>query len=1836
MKDTVACLLLFNLALCCAPAADSVIVFNEIQYHSATNEAANEWVELHNQMAIDIDVSAWSLTGDLGFTFGEGTIIPAGGYLVIASDPPTLRAAAGITNVLGPFSGRLNNSGGDIKLRDRNDRLMDEVAYGDGGKWPVAPDGSGATLAKRDPNSASGPPKNWTASVLVGGTPGGGNFPETNAVQHRSLIAFNSLWRYEASGTDLGSAWRAPTFDDRKWAGQNNATLSSYWPFDGNATATRGTGGTFVGAVTATPDRKEATGGALKFSGDSSYVEVSGGGGLNGATAGTISLWVRWSGTQDADCCGTFGAVLARQGNGLFSDDILALDGADPNTARVVWRQSGGPAPVLLTGTTFVSTNWHHVAVTFASTSSTLYVDGVAQGTATGTGLHDNAGIPLSIGAWAGDGGGFATASIDDVAIWNQPLTGAQIAQLAAQTHAPLDFATPESAVYFAGDGRLTSQDELRRTALPLGPTTYYFRNSFQFADDPARTELKLDLAVDDGAVVYLNGAEVYRQNMPAGAVSYATLAANAVADTPIVNGISLAPTHLVAGTNVLAVEVHQAVASDSGMVFGAGLSALVTPPGPGPEAFDPGGLVFNEITAAGAVPFEIELINRSQAPLDSGGYLLQRRGVSPDAQYLLPSQTVPAGGFLILAEPALGFGAAPGDKFFLFRPGKAAVADALEVHERPRARSPDGDGAWLTPSAVTIGGNNRFVTHLEVVINEIMYHAPPAQPFRASPEQWVELFNRSSNAVDLTGWRLDEAIDFRFAANTVLPPGGYLVVANDPAALLAKFPGIAVVGPFTNALSHSGENLVLRDAADNPANTVHYYDDGRWPEAADAGGSSLELRDPRADGNASEAWAASRESGRSAWRTYSYRGLAAASPVGPDGQWHEFVLGLLGHGEVLLDDIQVIETPSTTPINLIQNGTFDTQGTNHWRIIGNHHGEVIEDPDQPGNKVLRLVATGGTEHMSNHAETTLAGNRDVVNGREYLISFRAKWLSGSAQLHTRLYFNRLARTTLLETPTLHGTPGTQNSTLTANIGPTYSDFGHVPAVPAPFAPVAVSVLAADPDGVAALTLWWRVDTNAWNSVPMAPDTSTPQRFSATVPGKAAGTIIQFYVQGTDARGATSMFPAAGPASRALYKVEDGLAATNGLHNLRLIVRSDDANRMHNNINVMSNDKTGCTVIYDEREIFYDVAVRLKGSEHSRTVSPRLGFEVDFDSAHLFRGIHQELGIDRSESTGFGQREMLNLQTLNHAGGLPTRYDDLIQVITPRLEHTGPADLQLASYGKVFLADQFPNGTDGTVFEYELVYQLNPPTDNGTPEGNKVPAPDSVMGTAIRNLGDDKEAYRWTMLIKNNADLDDYSGIMAFCKAMELTGANFITQITNHLDVDSWLRGVAVNDLVGVGDSYGGDGSQHNVKFYVRPSDNRVIYLPHDMDAFYDANRPIVPNGDLGKLIAVPAFARAYYGHLLDLIATTYNPSYLGHWANQFGRLLPAQDFAGHLAFVRTRGGVVTSAVNAAVPNVAFAITTSGGHNFATSNSVVTLSGNAPLGVKDIEVNGVRYPLAWNSLTVWSLQVPLHAGTNPLAVQGLDRASLRPASFLANITVTNLGPSALLPVLINEWMADNAGPGGLPDPLTGAYSDWFELYNPNAVARDLSGFYLSDSLAEPAKWPMPSGTIIPALGFRLVWADNQTNLNSLSTNGDLHVNFQLSKKGETIALTAPDGTLQHAISFGSQSQNLSQGLFPDGTTNVCFLMTNWTPHASNQLGMPPAPQIGGVTLTTNGAVDIWAAALYGRAYRLEFKDDLAVPAWAPLATNRAVNGRVTATDNHPGKAQRFYRTVLLP
>ena len=82
-------------------AARQLMVFHGdkgfIEVHAPFNAGLYDHhrVELHNQMAVDIDLSGWRLDGGIGYAFADGTIIPAGGYLVIASDPAAVPGSLG-------------------------------------------------------------------------------------------------------------------------------------------------------------------------------------------------------------------------------------------------------------------------------------------------------------------------------------------------------------------------------------------------------------------------------------------------------------------------------------------------------------------------------------------------------------------------------------------------------------------------------------------------------------------------------------------------------------------------------------------------------------------------------------------------------------------------------------------------------------------------------------------------------------------------------------------------------------------------------------------------------------------------------------------------------------------------------------------------------------------------------------------------------------------------------------------------------------------------------------------------------------------------------------------------------------------------------------------------------------------------------------------------------------------------------------------------------------------------------------------------------------------------------------------------------------------------------------------------------------------------------------------------------------------------------------------------------------------------------------------------------------------------------------------------------------
>lgn len=116
-------------------------------------------------------------------------------------------------------------------------------------------------------------------------------------------------------------------------------------------------------------------------------------------------------------------------------------------------------------------------------------------------------------------------------------------------------------------------------TALTSGPTTYYFRTHFNWNNLNNNVAFVSTNYFSDGAVLYLNGSEVRRVRMPAGAVGYGTSATGAAAPVGQVEVFGISGGGLVIGDNILEVETHQAAGTAADMVFGLSLTAAAQYP---------------------------------------------------------------------------------------------------------------------------------------------------------------------------------------------------------------------------------------------------------------------------------------------------------------------------------------------------------------------------------------------------------------------------------------------------------------------------------------------------------------------------------------------------------------------------------------------------------------------------------------------------------------------------------------------------------------------------------------------------------------------------------------------------------------------------------------------------------------------------------------------------------------------------------------------------------------------------------------------------------------------------------------------------------------------------------------------------------------------------------------------------------------------------------------------------------------------------------------------------------------------------------------------------------
>ena len=1946
--------------------ANSVVVFNEIHYHPVANETALEWLELFNQMSVDVDLSGWSLENGVSFVFPEGTVIRAGGYRVVASSPQALASLTGLTNILGPFARRLSNTGDALDLRNLNSRLMDSMHYGVGGDWPTGPDGSGVTLAKRSPNLASATSSSWTSSAVVGGTPGGANFSSIPPTGVRTVaIPLNGEWRYQDDGIDLGTDWSSSSYDDTQWklgaAPFHTGDISLPLPKATSLVAGRGTYyfrrsftmpgapaksllslrtllddgasvyingieaarlnlptnalsfGSFASSAVGNPslsapslllvtnlqvglnqvavelhqangttnenlkitpsagyrmiwdgndgDYSNSTSPALAPSNDalaSRGAEVFASSNTNAASKlndgqyGTGSGWspantdinsfilirfpqiipvnslawgrdngdssdtacggtctdralgtytvqytlaadplkvttlstnptndwatvanVRYLGTQNGfsahlrhrfDLRNTNGSPILATGIRLRAsatnsfDEIeinppavphfdaafaLELTSAEilPPPAAIAFNEitagtngifvvemiNHGPVPVNLSGVRILSAGTPAASYTFAEQTlapgdfrkigaaelgfsplpgSKLFLfapgqfqllDAVTVGTVplgrfpNGTGnwmtldqptlggsnvvrLHDEIVINEVM---------HHAAPMDPVAAvtrvtrllsltntWRYNDTGGDLGSL---WHQP-DF---DDSGWAAGAGLFgTNNGTLPAPVLTLissNQTTRYFRTRFTFQPDGGTNPIVLQLhaLVDDGAVFYLNGVELYRENMPKGTVLFSTPAASRVGDPTFHSPVMLSAEALVAGENLVAVELHQAGADprSTGLTLtGGGLSLVEEGPSglsaPRNLARQPGATPFVINSLAGFPIHDFSHLNdgiygnanswigNSGSPGFAGialGGLFTVNGIafgrdntgqSTDRSvgaYTLQYTRVatPATSTPVTGDPSTGW--APIGKITYQATGTGLFTSASLRH-RFSFDPVDATGIRLLVPATGLGSGtcidelevNPPNTGADAVFGadlNLVTTLTPAIPFTRSTEEWIELYNRSEQTVDLAGWSLSGAVRFQFPAGARLESNHYLVVANDAASLQLRWPEVSqsILGNLAGRLG-SGEHLVLRDALGNPANEIALTASG----FSDGGGSSWELTDPRADNSVAGAWAASDESRHSHWQSVSYR-MIAGQRFG-NVLWNEFRVGLLDPGEVLMDDVSVVRNPDGARQQLIQNGDFELAvGNSHWRMLGDHRQSQIEiDPENAENHVLHISSSAAPRMNHNHIESSFVGNTPLVDGVEYEVSYRARWLAGSPQLQTSAYFQKLSQVTILPVPTRHGTPGAVNTRRVANAGPTLRALTHRPILPRTNETVTISVAATDPDGVASLQLSYRVNPEThFTSVAMA--ALSDAGWGAEIPAQSAGKVVQFYVTALDKQGASSFAPFAGPASRALYQVADTQGGKVSAHELRLIQLNSDRDFILQSTNVMSQELLGGTLIYDRSEVFYDVGVRLHGSAagRARDGDDYMSYTIAFPPEHLFRGVQSEVNIDRSgRAPAARQQDEIYVLHMFHRVGLPCHSVDLCYFIAPRTAHTGSAILQLGAYGGLFVDEQF--NTPGMVFNFDATYEPSV-TANGNFEGIKLPVPLQVqLATDFTDLGNDREQYRAPFDLRHGTREDDFSGVIRLCQTLGLPQAEFNRTIDNALAVDEALGVAAMTLLCGIGDIYFTGGFQHNLRIFT-PSDGGPAHLlPWDMDFVFlnDATSGIYPpTYNFTKLLSNPGTRRQYLRHLSEFCNTAFNPTYMAPWLAHYGSVV-GQNFKGAASYIASRRAFALSQLPAIVP---FAITNPAAHTAMINTGSILLTGTGWLDVDKILVSGAAgaSTLTWIAPSTWQASVPLQLGNNTLTLTAYKKDS----SFLGTSTLS---------------VTTSAANGGTDSDADGMPDLWENQHGLNAFASD--------------------------------------------------------------------------------------------------------------------------------------------------------------------------------------------
>jgi hypothetical protein len=187
------------------------LVINEIHYNPAVKTEAAKFVELYNTDTNAVDLSAWSFTSGINFTFPQGTSLGGLQFAIVAQNPTFLKTKYG-AQAYGPYTGTLSSQGDKLTLRDAAGNIQNQVGFQLGFPWPTVGDLPGYSIELINPSLDNTLGGSWRASIRVADT--------NSSAQAQTLITAGSVWRYHKGTNEASSptdAWRMLDFDDSSW-----------------------------------------------------------------------------------------------------------------------------------------------------------------------------------------------------------------------------------------------------------------------------------------------------------------------------------------------------------------------------------------------------------------------------------------------------------------------------------------------------------------------------------------------------------------------------------------------------------------------------------------------------------------------------------------------------------------------------------------------------------------------------------------------------------------------------------------------------------------------------------------------------------------------------------------------------------------------------------------------------------------------------------------------------------------------------------------------------------------------------------------------------------------------------------------------------------------------------------------------------------------------------------------------------------------------------------------------------------------------------------------------------------------------------------------------------------------------------------------------------------------------------------------------------------------------------------------------------------------------------------------------------------------------------------